>query len=579
MTVMNICKFSSLIAVITGFYKSIEEQLKDKFNWREGFIEKLNIPRVSADPKCLLLLAHSSDKKTAIYGVHQLTKLHFPDWLLLSLLQQCDCSILSALILLHSPIANLIRTPPPCNIIPEGELHSKIREYLASLSKHGGDVCTTFYTELALHMKHFQSSSEDELLAGIVDAEYKLGDKLPHLRKFTMYLEALAAHSADVTTCKEMSHPDLLGLLWSCWHCTQYSSDVQIKSLVLKTLANLAAFNSSIGDALIRAGWSKILNECKKDRRRLQLQLLATKTLENLARRFPDSPTYEDGIYLLKGSFWDRDQYDADIIFVHGLRGGMFRTWRQKDYTKEKDLILNEIKMNAPQVYCWPRDWLAEDIGKSVRILGIDYASYVSDWSSRCPEFYDKNLLLSRSENFAVKLRKAGVGDRPIIWITHSMGGLLVKELLRSIDKEQCSETQSATKSILSNTVGCVFYATPHLGSSLATTSQSRMLRLFLLPSTEINLLQENSPYLVELHSDFLNILQKQQIACLSFSETLPTRLPFTAFKVLLVSENSSQAMPGSKYRLLESHFNVCKPQDRHAISYRALVDFISAII
>ncbi|KRY78123.1 Protein SERAC1 [Trichinella pseudospiralis] len=553
MTVMNICRFSSLIAVITGFYKSIEEQLKDKFNWREVFIEKLNIPRVSADPKCLLLLAHSNDKKTAIYGVHQLTKLHFPDWLLLSLLQQCDSSILSALILLHSPIANLIRTPPPCNIIPEGELHSKIREYLASLSRHGGGICTTFYTELALHMKHFQSSSEDELLAGIVDAEYKLGDKLPHLKKFTMYLEALAAHSADVTTCKAMSHPDLLGLLWSCWHCTQYSSDVQIKSLVLKTLANLAAFNSSIGDALIRAGWSKILNECKKDRSRLQLQLLATKTLENLARRFPDSPTYEDG--------------------------GMFRTWRQKDYTKEKDLILNEIKMNAPQVYCWPRDWLAEDIGKPVRILGIDYASYVSDWSSRCPEFYDKNLLLSRSENFAVKLRKAGVGDRPIIWITHSMGGLLVKELLRSIDKEQCSEMQSATKSILSNTVGCVFYATPHLGSSLATTSQSRMLRLFLLPSTEINLLQENSPYLVELHSDFLNILQKQQIACLSFSETLPTRLPFTAFKVLLVSENSSQAMPGSKYRLLESHFNVCKPQDRHAISYRALVDFISAII
>ncbi|OUC43670.1 hypothetical protein D917_09620 [Trichinella nativa] len=450
MTVMNICKFSSLIAVVTGFYKSIEEQLRDKCNWREVFIEKLNIPRVSTDPKCLLLLAHSSDKKTAIYGVHQLTKLHFPDWLLLPLLQQCDSSVLSALILLHSPTANLIRTPPPCNIIPE------------------------------------------ELLAGIVDAEYKLGDKLPHLRKFTMYLEALAAHSADVTTCKEMSHPDLLGLLWSCWHCTQYSSDVKIKSLILKTLANLAAFNLSIGDALIRAGWSKILNECKKDRKRLQLQLLATKTLENLARRFPDSPTYEDGIYLLKGSCWDRDQYDADIIFVHGLRGGMFRTWRQKDYTKEKDSILNEINMKAPQIYCWPRDWLAEDINKPVRILGIDYDSYVSDWSSRCPEFYDKlNLLLSRSENFAAKLRKAGVGDRPIIWITHSMGGLLVKELLRSIDKEQCSETQSGTNSILSNTVGCVFYATPHLGSSLATTSQSRILRLFLLPSTEINLLQE----------------------------------------------------------------------------------------
>ena len=38
--------------------------------------------------------------------------------------------------------------------------------------------------------------------------------------------------------------------------------------------------------------------------------------------------------------------------------------------------------------------------------------------------------LVSHSQEMREALEAAGVGERPIVWITHSMGGLLVKHIL-----------------------------------------------------------------------------------------------------------------------------------------------------
>ena len=36
----------------------------------------------------------------------------------------------------------------------------------------------------------------------------------------------------------------------------------------------------------------------------------------------------------------------------------------------------------------------------------------------------------NRSDELIVKLKQAGLGSRPIVWVAHSMGGLLVKKML-----------------------------------------------------------------------------------------------------------------------------------------------------
>ncbi|CDW53938.1 hypothetical protein TTRE_0000220701 [Trichuris trichiura] len=326
----------------------------------------------------------------------------------------------------------------------------------------------------------------------------------------------------------------------------------------------------------LNAGWLEEFNKSRTSSN-FELQLLANNVLENLAARFPDAPVFQEGVYLLQGSIWDGKNYAADIVFLHGLRGRVFRTWRQKDFIRQKDASLNEFLSKRPRTSCWVKDWLPNDLAYPVRLLAVDYDSFLSDWSFKCPSCYDRCTIVPRSRELASKLAKAGVGKRPIIWVSHSMGGLIVKEMLRGLDTD--SSAAPSERSILKNTIACVFYGTPHLGSTLATVSTKGALNTFILPSVEVNMLKEGSPYLIKLHEDFLLIQRRRRIACLSFVETIPTKVAYIKWNVMLVAENSAGSVPGPVYRLKERHFYLCKPEDPQATSYRAVVDFISSVL
>lgn len=79
--------------------------------------------------------------------------------------------------------------------------------------------------------------------------------------------------------------------------------------------------------------------------------------------------------------------------------------------------------------YCWPKDWLSKDCN-NLRIIGISYNTSLSMWAPICPAEKVKFTLEERSDDLLGKLLAIGVGNKPIVWITHSMGGLIVKEML-----------------------------------------------------------------------------------------------------------------------------------------------------
>lgn len=198
----------------------------------------------------------------------------------------------------------------------------------------------------------------------------------------------------------------------------------------------------------------------------------------------------------------------VDIVFVHGLLGSVFKTWRQHDSQNVSRLAklesmlepkVSPVRSSACKIAVdpssprakemqqhytksWPKSWLSKDL-PNTRILALDYDTYLSQWVPNCPLEPDKRTLLSRATEMLAKLHQAGVGDRPIIWIAHSMGGLLVKQMVT------LASDSAKYRSIAENTAGVVFYAVPHRGADLADLNAT--FKLLLLPSVEVQELRK----------------------------------------------------------------------------------------
>ena len=47
-----------------------------------------------------------------------------------------------------------------------------------------------------------------------------------------------------------------------------------------------------------------------------------------------------------------------DVVFLHGLLGGLFYTWRQIDHDNSRGWDSNsDLVSTQDYSYCWPRDW------------------------------------------------------------------------------------------------------------------------------------------------------------------------------------------------------------------------------
>jgi len=91
----------------------------------------------------------------------------------------------------------------------------------------------------------------------------------------------------------------------------------------------------------------------------------------------------------------------------------------------------------------------------------------------------------ARSDELLNALERAGVGSRPIVWVAHSMGGLLVKQLLIKASKS----TDPNTSAIVSNSKAVLMLSVPHGGSPVATLNPTA--RFLLYPSVEVEELRK----------------------------------------------------------------------------------------
>ncbi len=285
----------------------------------------------------------------------------------------------------------------------------------------------------------------------------------------------------------------------------------------------------------------------------------------------PLAPHHE--VLALEGTGTDSPEAPLlDIVFVHGIRGGAFATWR-----REGVLERGAARESLEKAACWPASWLVPDLGPRVRLISAEYAAPASAWEGESLPFPHI------AEQIAAKLAAAGVGRRPVIFITHSMGGLVVKEILAQGKETIVSSNTSsnatdiivggteAQKRLRSAAAGVVFYSVPHAGSRLADWGWT--LRYVGVSPAKAVAHLTTGPH-VDALNNAVRGLARAGLPVLSFSEGLPTQLAYV--KTHIVPHESAYPGYGEFVVLHEhDHISVCKPRDKEDPSYAVLIKFL----
>ncbi|KAH6623321.1 ankyrin repeat protein [Chaetomium tenue] len=139
----------------------------------------------------------------------------------------------------------------------------------------------------------------------------------------------------------------------------------------------------------------------------------------------------------------NQDDLDAtDIVTIHGLNGHCSRTW-----------------IDETTGFNWPLDAILRAIPKA-RVMAFSYNSAVQFSKSTSDFFTFADQLL---ECLLTERSSAAESRRPLVFVCHSLGGLVFKQaVIRSHESQRYASISAAT-------IGVMFFGTPHQGSSFAS--------------------------------------------------------------------------------------------------------------
>ncbi|KAL1842270.1 hypothetical protein VTJ49DRAFT_5655 [Mycothermus thermophilus] len=138
----------------------------------------------------------------------------------------------------------------------------------------------------------------------------------------------------------------------------------------------------------------------------------------------------------------------------------------------------------------WPLDFLPHSC-PNARVFTWGYQALVSDRGPRRPQgdiFAHAGELLVELASFRARM---GGGKRQIVWVAHSTGGVVVKEVLRQAEVER----DGPLKEVLLSTAAVVFLASPHRGTEICSLGDAiKSMACATMPAVD-----PEDPALVEL--------------------------------------------------------------------------------
>ncbi|KAH9901850.1 hypothetical protein F4778DRAFT_771119 [Xylariomycetidae sp. FL2044] len=199
----------------------------------------------------------------------------------------------------------------------------------------------------------------------------------------------------------------------------------------------------------------------------------------------------------------------VDIVFIHGLTGDREKTWTAKDALEP-----------------WPKTLLPSKI-PNARILTFGYDAYVADWRGVVSQNRISNHAWDLLTSLGSHRDEDGTNNRPIIFVVHSLGGLVCENAL--VIARQRPEPHLSN--IMSSTHGILFLGTPHHGSALAQWAEmlSRHIGVVKRMNSKIlEVLKQDSEVLAIIQDGFHTLVKARskdrlppiEISC--FYEELP---------------------------------------------------------
>ncbi|KAM7187468.1 hypothetical protein V8F33_011208 [Rhypophila sp. PSN 637] len=246
----------------------------------------------------------------------------------------------------------------------------------------------------------------------------------------------------------------------------------------------------------------------------------------------------------------------ADFIAVHGLNGHWEKTWSTASGVN------------------WLSSILAEDI-PNVRILTYGYNSRTHGAEQLIVE-----SLYDHGKTFVQVLcayrRNTKTEGRPIIFLAHSLGGIVVKSALIHSNLWHRDNLNDIKRS----THGLVFFGTPHGGSSIASLG-TKLLILgspFARTSTlHIRHLQQNSEWLRMQADQFAPIIPEFDIT--NFYETYRTPLLFGRGILIVPQQSATLVGNANNIGLGKSHTELVRYENRSDPAYQLVLDSLRVLV
>ncbi|KAI9780188.1 MAG: hypothetical protein M1816_003160 [Peltula sp. TS41687] len=298
----------------------------------------------------------------------------------------------------------------------------------------------------------------------------------------------------------------------------------------------------------------------------------------------------------------DPDEPSLDIVFIHGFTGHPERTWTHKrgdvrhcnehnNFNESAEPPLKARKLNLfsrshqgggdsyTAVY-WPRDLVPATI-PNARVLTYGYDTHIRHWLG--PPV-SRNTVCDIAWDFLVALEaeRRLEPSRPILFIVHSLGGIVVKEALRR--SSGCRIAQTHLRGIFESTVGIVFFGTPHGGADPRGVLQCIAEKVIKAAGFDVNehivsTLLPSSERLRELRDEFIPMAHQEKWIIHSFQEQLGVKL-LSGHKV--VEDTSSYlSLPTieTTEHIGRNHMDMCRFTGLEDVEYRKVAAALRRMI